>query len=216
MKSYLVRAALFFLTFYSAKAQSLLDLHRPMAYIESFNSKNEITGGGILNIQAGKAGYVGILRDDEGQTMEFVSRYEYKNTDDGLEVALQFYVNPSMYAPDLEVEYKGGKVFFPKELSIGQRLEEVSGTHTFSRGEKPFITERAILTNRKVTGTEEMEFRGGKAEAYVVGSTFEVVRIHRINTTRSVDQIREWYIPGEGIVKSERHNHNNIVIFRLK
>ena len=95
-------------------------------------------------------------------------------------------------------------------------LPDVSGTYTFSVKGKPFITERAKLTGRKVSGKEEVEFRGVKSTAYIISITYEAERIHRVSTTRSADKITEWYIPGTGIIKSERNSNGSSVIFKLK
>lgn len=217
MKYYLLKVVLLFLLAYSASAQSVLNLlDTKPAQIESYNGKNELTGSGTLNISSGTAGYIGSLKDNDGQTMEFVSQYDFKNTTDGLELALRFYVNPTAYALDLDVEYEGGTVLFPAKLSVGQTLPEVNGTHTFWANNKPFITEKSKLTNRKVLGTEEVEFRGIKSIAYIIGSTYEAERIHTALTSKSADEIKEWYIPGTGIVKAERKNNNKFIIFRLK
>jgi hypothetical protein len=217
MKNHILKIVFFFLIAYSSTAQSVLNLlDTKPAQIESYNSKNELTGSGMLHISSGTGGYVGHLRDEEGQNLEYNSLYDFKNTKDGVELALRFYINPLAYSPDLEVDYEGQIVLFPTKLSVGQTLPEANGMHTFIINEKPFITEKSKLTNRKVTGTEEIDFRGIKSTAYIVSSTYEAERIHRVSTTRSTDELKEWYIPGTGIVKSERRSNNKSIVFRLK
>ena len=217
MRYYLIKVVFFSLIVYSATAQSVLSLlDKQTTTIESFNKSGELTGSGTLTFGPGVVGYHGTLRNDDGQTMEYTNHYNFKNTSEGLELSLRFYLNPFTYAPDLDVNYEGGTVVLPATPSAGQTLPDVSGTYTFSVNGKPFITERAKLTNRKVLGTEEVEFRGIKGTAYIIGSTYEAERIHTALTNKSTDEIKEWYIPGTGIVKAERKNNNKFIIFRLK
>lgn len=216
MKYQLIRAALLFLIAYSADAQSVLDLHNNTAQIESFTSNNLHKGSGILSSESGIGRLSGTFRDSEGQVMEYASHYEFRDAPEGLEISLSYYLDPFIYSPKLEKHYEGSTVLLPAIPYEGQVLQESAGTFTFSLKGMVLITERVKLTGRKVNAIEEIEFRGVKSKAYIISSIYEAEMVRKTGVSRSTATLTEWYIPGVGIIKSERLENNSPVIFKLK
>lgn len=218
MKYQLLKFVFCSLIAYSASAQSVLNLlDAKTAQIESYNGKNELTGSGMLVNDKGRSHLRGSLTGKTGQKIAYSNQFGFSQNNEGLEVDFSFYLNPFSYSPNLEVSYDGDKVLFPVVFSQTVSLREVNGTFIFLLKGKPFMEERGRLFNRKVSGSEKLEFMGEVFECFVINSTYQAQRIRKGSTiSETTEYITEWYLPEKGIIKSQRKGIDQSVVFKLK
>lgn len=218
MKYYLLNMVFFLFITYSATAQSVLILvDTGTTQVESYNDKNELTGSGVLVNDKGRSHLKGSLKGRTGQNTGYSSRFGFTQKDDGLEVDLSFYLSPFGYSPNLDLSYEGETVLFPKEISPSVSLPEVSGTFIFSLNGKQFMEEKGRLFNRKVSGSEKVEFMGKVFECFVINSTYQAQKIRKGSVvSETTESTTEWYLPEKGIVKSQRGGIDQSIVFKLK
>lgn len=219
MKYHLIKFVFLSVLAYTATAQSVLSLvEHEAAEIESYGTHNQLLGNGLLSVDSDKnITTKGSLLIRGGQNTGYSGKFKYNlDKDNNLLLDLLFYQNPSTYSKNVALELEGGTLSLPAKPVVGMELPEVKGTFTGTLANKPFVKEVVTLSGRKITGAEELTYRGKTYTAYLLVANYSSERELSNKIVEVKEQITQWYIPFVGIVKSSQIVHGITIIFKLK
>lgn len=219
MKYHLIKFVFLSFFAYTATAQSVLSLvDHETAEIETYSTNNQLLGNGVLSVNSGNnITAKGSLLIRGGQKTGYSGKFKYNlDKDNNLILDLFFYQSPSTYSQSVVLELEGGKLSLPAKPEVGMELPEVKGTFTGTLVNKPFVKEAVTLSGRKITGREEMTYRGKTYTAYLLVADYSSERELRNKKVEIKEQITQWYIPSVGVVKSSQVVHGTTIIFKLK
>lgn len=102
-------------------------------------------------------------------------------------------------------------VDIPNVLEINQNLSPVSGSYNISVGELLIVKYDIELSDRKVTGVDQVELNGKTKSAFLIHSKLELTKTQNDGNILSVKEeiIYDWFVPSHGIVKRQRMSLTN-------
>jgi hypothetical protein len=95
-----------------------------------------------------------------------------------------------------------GKIVFPDAIEVGQTLPETNQNYYFDKRKPDRKMGFVALKNIKVTKKEVITVPAGTYEAYLIEYDRTIGQVLLGNITT---QMKEWYVPGEGLIKTESY-----------
>lgn len=137
----------------------------------------------------------------------------YKKEDGALEIDLSSAVEPFEMRIDesTEIKFKGDKLSFPAQFSIGQELPDANGIYNmYTKKGRMFLTHEVSITNRVVESKESISIDNRSVEVFVVSHDYSLIKLNQFDVTllTSKQKVREWIIPGVGVIKQDRTGEN--------
>ena len=107
---------------------------------------------------------------------------------------------------DAEAKFETAYIEYPSNISVGQTLKDVDFTMEVTGKNNAATTITYKMVNRKVNSQEKVTTPAGTWDAYVISynSTFKT-QIGPIGLPINME-VKEWFVPGIGTVKSETYN----------
>lgn len=131
-----------------------------------------------------------------------------KDSDRGYLMDIQGIMSPFyfMINDSVKVSYEGDRLFFPKSFQSGQALPDAKGTFHLEIGKGiPELRYEVSVSDRKVAAGEPMLIGSQSYETFLHTCR---VTTSKVFGARSMDEsdvewMKDWFVPGLGIVKRE-------------
>ena len=174
--------------------------------ITTYDKKNKPTSVldyTVLNIENTASGKVATIKGsakDKGDKM--LTELEYKVTckDNKLSIDYESLLSPQMMEQFKEMDYEitGTNLDWPNDISVGQTLPDSNMNMKISMGGMN-MNMVLNITDRKVTGIENVTTPAGTYECYVITYNTNVDTMGISHKTSS----KQWISKGVGLVKQE-------------
>ncbi|MEL6676577.1 MAG: hypothetical protein AAFR61_30485 [Bacteroidota bacterium] len=143
----------------------------------------------------------------EGQLNPYQLSYAYqiqKNESQGYLMDMQGVAEPFLFYlhEKAKLNYVGDQVEFPAELASNASLASAKGIFTVSLPDQSSIQYQISLTNRTVSGQQEIKLGREYLQAWVIKGDYQrMTLINGEEVDRKKIPLTQWLIPGQGIVK---------------
>lgn len=135
-------------------------------------------------------------------------KYKIKKEANAISMDLAAIINPMEFYVDPSISqiYQGQQLIFPQDLSIGQKLEDCTGTF-FNIKENWKMAANYVSTERTVVGKEKITLNGKEIEVFLIASKLETTKIMGDKIVfENTEILTEWFSPEIGILKIDRES----------
>ena len=132
-----------------------------------------------------------------------------KGEDGALAVDISSVVDPFEMRIDESVEIRTSneKVEYPANIKVGQILKGVDGhLDLYTKQGKLLLIYNVSISNRKVERKETISIGSSSVEAFVISYDYKFEKSNRFDLVmlESNQKVKEWYLPGVGVIKQNR------------
>lgn len=108
-----------------------------------------------------------------------------------------------------EAQMSSAYIEYPSNMSVGQSLKDVDFNMDMNMSGGMKANMNFKETNRKVDAKEKVTTPAGTWDAYVISyESFMKTKMGAIGMPGFTFQVKEWFVPGFGLVKSETYSKN--------
>jgi len=181
---------------YQATSPGYFDSHSgSMSWLSDENGGGQITHA--------------VWREETPTPFNFTFNYSLvKDADRGYLMDMKGIMSPFhfMINESVKVSYEGDRLFFPNSFQSGQTLPDAKGAFNLEIGKGiPDLRYEVSVSDRKVATGEPMLIEGQSYETFIHTcrvATSKVLGGNRLEES-DVEWMKDWFVPGLGIVKRE-------------